>query len=841
MTTQTQLQRHPGRPSTDHLAVTLIEKQLDQALRKVAPLWPLKHFVAVNPFLGIAEQSFAEAAKTMEKVAGARMTMPRSFYLEAMRAGRIRERDLLDALSEQGGKTATSQELQRFRALLRAAAATPASCIPTLADLAAKRSGNDWARLLDERFSAWAAAYFDEGQATWSNPWQHLAPYAAWHSENALDRAPELLGLRGYREEVKQLPIAPLHAAAWALDLLDISGAALDAYLHRLAMRSGGWLAYARYKMWQGELHERPDTSALEMLAIALVSEALLLKGLADDELHQEWKQALLAHTQTHSQERGWDLDMVLQSAYEKAWQRGLIARLDASKGESVETQKQVQAAFCIDVRSERFRRAFESVDPGIETLGFAGFFGFAIEYLPLGAEKGLARCPVLLKPQHCIAEGLQEARDEELDRHRFLRGKIQAARHAWKAFKMGAISCFAFVGPVGLAFLAKLIGDSFALGRSLPRPAGEGLDARAVKRLAPELQVREQQGRRYGMDAETRLAMAEGVLRAMSLTKDFARLVLLVGHGSTSANNPHATGLDCGACGGHTGEANARVAAAVLNDPAVRRGLIDKGIHIPEETIFVAGLHDTTRDEVHLYEESSIPASHAADLLQLRAWLERAGSQTRLERAPLLKVDAGASSERKILARSKDWSQTRPEWGLAGCAAFIAAPRRHSAGLDLEGRCFLHSYEWRQDEEFRVLELILTAPVVVASWISLQYYASTVDNRVFGSGNKTLHNVVGTLGVLEGKGGDLRSGLPLQSLHDGEKFVHEPMRLNVMVAAPMEAINAVLIKHPAVKTLFDQKWMHLFTLDEAGKVSARYVGDLRWRRSEGTRGLLAA
>jgi uncharacterized protein YbcC (UPF0753/DUF2309 family) len=199
------------------------------------------------------------------------------------------------------------------------------------------------------------------------------------------------------------------------------------------------------------------------------------------------------------------------------------------------------------------------------------------------------------------------------------------------------------------------------------------------------------------------------------------------------------------------------------------------------------------------------------------------------MERAALLGVPKGKNTERQVIARSRDWSQVRPEWGLAGNAAFIAAPRRRTHGVDLGGRAFLHNYDWRMDTNFSVLELIMTAPMVVASWINLQYYGSTVNNRAFGAGNKTLHNVTGVLGVLEGNAGDLRVGLPWQSVHDGSRFVHEPLRLNVFIEAPVEAINAVIEKHPAVRDLADHHWIHLFAISDDGRALQRYQGQLRW------------
>jgi uncharacterized protein YbcC (UPF0753/DUF2309 family) len=243
---------------------------------------------------------------------------------------------------------------------------------------------------------------------------------------------------------------------------------------------------------------------------------------------------------------------------------------------------------------------------------------------------------------------------------------------------------------------------------------------------------------------------------------------------------------------------------------------------------VFLPALHDTTTDEVRLYDVDRVPPQRRAELDRLRGWLGAAAALTRAERAARLGIDPSASPDRAVIARSRDWSEVRPEWGLAGNAAFVAAPRRTTAGRDFGGRVFLHSYDWRQDEDFRVLELIMTAPMVVASWINLQYFGSTVNNRAFGSGNKVLHNVVGTIGVLEGNGGDLRTGLPWQSVHDGSRFVHEPVRLSVFIDAPVEAIERVIARHQGVRDLVENRWVHLFALDGDGPILG-YAGGGTW------------
>ena len=401
--------------------------------------------------------------------------------------------------------------------------------------------------------------------------------------------------------------------------------------------------------------------------------------------------------------------------------------------------------------------------------------------------------------------------------------------KQIWRSFKSGAISCFSFVSPIGLSYLPKLFTDAFGLTRPVPHPNNSGLAKSVSKQKNVSLEVAKHEHLTVGVPLEQQIQMAKNALNAMSLTENFARFVLIVGHGSTTVNNPHATGLDCGACGGHSGEANAKVAVAVLNNKAVRKQLKLENINIPNDTFFLACLHDTTTDEISIYNELNVPNHQTQYLIELKKSLTKAGHAARAERALRMTIEGNVDAA--IKSRSKDWSQVRPEWGLAGCTAFVVAPRERTKNLNLGGQSFLHSYDWKKDEGFSILELIMTAPMVVTNWINMQYYASTVDNKHFGSGNKTLHNVTAGLGVLEGYSGDLRVGLPLQSVHDGENYQHEPVKLNVIIEAPLEAMNAILEKHKHVRNLCDNEWLHLLAMDAEGKVAHRYIGKLNWEK----------
>jgi uncharacterized protein YbcC (UPF0753/DUF2309 family) len=770
----------------------------DQAAHAIPPMWPLEATVAVNPFLGQTEEPLAKVAARLARVAGIRVTQPREKILAALQAGEVLDEDIDAAIAAMGA----SGKVNRAEVRAAAGEAAPAPArLPCVADLAAEVSGTDWPALVADRIGTWAGSYFDAGQALWSTaPGQEA--FDCWQTFAARDLAPEIAGLGSFTARVAALPQPARRTLSQACDLLGITPAAAGTYFHQLLLDLAGWGQLARKQLFDAELRGETDAIVTDLLTLRLVWEAALFEK-HEARIADKWAEVRAAHEAPVEAEAHHLLDAVLQTAMELAFQRRLADTLEAAQPAPRGARPSVQAAFCIDVRSERFRRALEAQDPRIETFGFAGFFGVGAAHRDAASDVIEARLPVLLTPQIASESPDPQALDRRLG--------ARAAR-AWGRFRQAAVSSFAFVEASGPLYAGKL------LQGALHHAAKEGPSARP--QLAAEI------------DRATRAQMAGTILRAMSLTQNFAPVVLLVGHGAHVTNNAHASALQCGACGGYAGDVSARLLAGLLNDRDVRADLVATGIDIPADTRFVAGLHDTTRDTVTLYE-TDLETPLAPDTSrQLQVWLQAAGRQTVAERGTRL---SGVTRPEDVLRRALDWAEVRPEWGLAGCASFIAAPRHRTEAASLGGRAFLHTYDWRRDEGFGTLELILTAPVVVASWISLAYYGAVVAPQVFGGGNKLLHNVCGGVGTLEGNGGVLRAGLPWQSVHDGEGFQHEALRLSVVIEAPTEAINDILARHAGVKALFDNGWLHLIAMDDEGRLAQRYNGDLTWQTMRGS------
>ena len=792
-----------------------LERCIATACRAIAPTWPLDRFIAVNPHWGRVAQTFEDAGQRLARVTGSRLWMPREYYRELWERDEITRADLQQAVTESASNLTVTEVIDSLRT---AAAARP---LPLLTDCIGSDGetyqGPQWRETITHQLSQHCASYFDADQSDWK-PGRTGSLYGAWldiarhdHGVAHLMRAPH------WTQRVQQLPPEPMNAIALALAELQVPRALIAEYLEATLDRIGGWAAWCAYRRWQAELAGGTEDSLHDLLAIRVASEWLADNGArGPGSAWQAWQVRLAAwasrdacpHARTGA---------VWQRAHEIAYQRSLLQRLSVPAAKPDDDVPNVQAAFCIDVRSEVFRRALEWSDPSIRTIGFAGFFGLPIDYTPLGTNAKRPQLPGLLAPALSVTETSGSAAKDQALRER--RASRLRAPMSWASLTRWPASAFAWVETMGLAYAGSLLRRTLAPQLQPAVSDQEGLRSK------------EASGLRLALDAglHDRAALAARILQAMGLTSGFARLVLLAGHGSTSANNAHAAGLDCGACCGQTGEVNARALATLLNDVEVRRELgSTHGISITSETWFVAALHDTTLDEVRLFDMQGLPATHRPDVEQLTLRLAAAGQRARAERAPALGLAADDPDAllRAIRRRASDWAETRPEWGLANNAAFIAAPRARTRMANLEGRAFLHDYDWRKDAGEGVLELIMTAPVVVAHWINLQYFASTVEPRRFGSGTKVLHNVVGgRLGVFEGNGGDLRIGLPLQSVHDGQRWMHEPLRLSVFIAAPREALERVIARHEVVRNLVENRWIHLFRFDEEGGIEQRVGG----------------
>lgn len=763
-----------------------LRAEIEAVCARIPPLWDLANYVAVNPFLGFAGEAMPTAAQEIWDGIGGRLLPRLAYYRQRYQEGAFDQRDLAQAATRVGRDAATLEAILAGTAPMTM---RPTQRVLTFAERYDQRTGGDWSNTLIRHTALWCSVQAAKKTA------ETNGLYASWREAAQVDRSLEASGLAGWRTWARTLPVTAEEAIAVMLIRLGVTPTERSRYLYRLLGGVFGWACYWRRASWAVGA-PASDTLA-DLLAIRICSDAALVDLLVTTPLPSVTTSAPVE-------------DETVLALFQEALEDGYASRLlgkirAATPEESNVTRPVLQAAFCIDVRSELLRRHLEAQHPAIQTIGFAGFFGVSIDWEANGVSS--ARCPVLLQPGLKL-QSLAPAP-----------GNLSAVVKAIQQTP----ATFTYVELLGLAYGLTLAGDALQWRRH-----AENDETHAPFTLQPVVNGR-------GVPLATRVAIAAGILKNMGLRQRFARLILLCGHGSSSTNNPHAAGLDCGACGGHSGAINSRVAALLLNDPDVRAGLVTHGWTIPADTYFVPGLHNTTLDEVTLLDTDQIPATHQADQQQLEQWLAIAGKAVRAERAGSLGLGKtpGNWLDRLIKRRAQDWSEVRPEWALARNAAFIAARRSRTRGVDLQGRTFLHDYDWTTDPDNSILTLILTAPMVVASWINLQYFASTVDNEMFGCGTKALHNRIGSLGVVLGNGGDLRTGLARQSVQapDGSWY-HEPLRLQVVVEAPCARIDAVLGANPAVNDWVENGWVRLFALDRESACVQRLTPDAGWQKT---------
>jgi len=658
----------------------------------------------------------------------------------------------------------------------------------------------------------WLQAFFDQAQATIYMPMQNHGLYVAWKNVARFDE--KLYGKDIIKQKwITELPECPEQAVFELLTSLEIPVKDWEQFLILMLTTLPGWAAYIKYRTdWSGSDYSYSNkVSQADYLAIRLATAFLLWP---ESKLLLKWHQkakekALLKKSPMENIE-----------LFENKYQRFLLKNI-LPQSPAEQRTPLVQLVFCIDVRSEPFRRALESTGD-YETYGFAGFFGIPVSIKDNVTHETYGSCPVLLLPQHKVCKTKHFSNKEELkkDYDRYI--ILKTFKQFYQSLKYNFTTPFALVETLGL-----YAGAWMALRTFFPITACD--IKKSISSCIRPLPVMPPDYSTDDIKFTDQCTYAESALRMMGLTKDFSSMVVLCGHGSTTQNNAYATALDCGACAGRHGGANACILAKILNDIKVRKALFENGVIIPESTCFIGAEHNTTTDEVILYGLKDLQT-----LDKLKNDLKTAKELNSQWRCKEMDVEKNSDSVCHTLSRSNDWAQVRPEWGLAGNAAFIVGPRYLTKNSNLKGRAFLHSYDYTQDIQGASLRTILTAPMVVAQWINMQYLFSTLDNVAYGSGSKITHNITGKLGIMQGSASDLMNGLALQSVYSTDsQAYHQAQRLITLVYAPRNLIENVILTEKVLIKLFGNGWALLTCIDPETQQSYFLRRDLTWQKTD--------
>lgn len=766
-----------------------ILKSIDEASKVIGKTWPLYSFVTSNPLSGYENLPFADAVDLAKKHLNAEMFLEASLYRKAWQQGEIGEEELVPLLNKNGFTESPEFYLEQMESQNRTEV---------------KNCSHD----LDRIMAKWLAAFMDEGLAEWEMPNKEDGFYKAWRK------------LAKYDDEIlvkdsQKIPKTSSKALEYVLR--DISKEEYtNIFTYHLATLPG----------WTGYINYRSESNSLWQQAYPINLEDYLGVRLW---IAQQIDTPILPQNDHSGEDKSIaKLQYIWLKAWESSWQKMLVKTLER---ESVTVKPSTQSdqlpdaqlVFCIDTRSELIRRNVESKG-NYETFGYAGFFGIAMDYTDLN--DGLTRksCPPIVSSAYTVSEIPQAAKDKEMKAYERKNEVFKFIEYFLKRMKNMLPSAFGFVEGSGFYY-----GLSLLVRTGLP-----GYFYRLKKNNAssheticePKIGSTNVPG-----DSDFGIPLAEKVAivkSAFDLTgwSDFAPLVLFVGHGSHSANNPFGSSLDCGACAASPGRHNARMLAKLANLPDVRAILAsDHSIYIPETTIFLGAEHNTTTDEIVIFD-SEVPDTHKAQLGKVKSDLKSAQITATQDR-----LGTNRGSVALAQRKANNWGETRPEWGLAKNAGFIVAPRALTKNENLDSRCFLHSYDWEMDMTGKALEGIMQGPMVVTQWINNHYYFSTVDNNTFGGGSKITHNITGKFGVVQGNGGDLKMGLPLQSLRQSDdEMYHQPLRLSVVIQAPVARVTEILSRNENLKTLLDNEWIYVMVMDPTQQNAIkRYEKNLTW------------
>lgn len=737
-------------------------------------------------------------------------------------------------------------------------------------DLLLRVTGTDIDLLVNPILIRFCAAFVDQGIAQWPLPNREKGFFHAIATLCRTTASPERW-LRRLGREMARLQATCTTALASiqeSLAALGVPEIEWSAFIQETFLALRGWGGIIQQMETRGDRVAQPIPagSLTEFLAVRLLLERFALAQAAEESmgymgplasLRDELRQRFPPPTQPSEEQRalvvfqlaqvfGWSPNLlyrrgaaqwseliqeiegfngierrrILHVAYEKRFREQALDSLALHALHSRQPQSarpRFQVITCLDEREESFRRHLEETDSDCETLGAAGFFGVAMYYRGAANARFVPLCPIVIRPRHYVEEHPDESK-EETRRRRTARRVFGTALHHIHVGTRGI-----FTGALLTAGLGALAAIPLVARTLFPRLAARvGARLTRLIHLVPRTQLRlerdmsetDSHSEPQGFTLDEMTDIAERQLREYGLISNLARLVLMIGHGSRSMNNPHESAYDCGACGGSAGGANARALAVMLNDPRVRAGLTARGLIIPADTWFLGALHNTCNESVKVFDADRLPDSHREDFSHAHRTIERALGANAHERARRFKSApltlTFAASREHMENRAEDLAQARPELGHATNALCVVGRRERTRGLFFDRRAFLVSYVPTQDDaEQTILARILAAAVPVCAGINLEYYFSRVDSIGWGCGTKLAHNIAALVGVMDGASSDLRTGLPWQMVE-----IHEPMRLLIVVETTPEAMVRLMSRDETIRRLVHNEWVQLAVLD---------------------------
>lgn len=765
---------------------------------------PLKDFVHHNTLHAFQNLEFKEALKKASKIFGYKVTLTLDEYRRYLASGRINPSILERVIIQHKSSKDLGLWLEKAKTKVYDTEVSPR--IGILRGYWKYEYKIDMDSLVHPILFRVLCSYLDQGISMWGFP---ISENGFLDSLREIERKSFTSFFKSKR--AKAILLSKSYSIESLLKMLIGDKTLFEQYIFDQQFAHQGWSGMV------ASIENNPDT-LLDTRKITLkeliIFELLLEIDALDALLGENW-QPLVSRVKEYpiplfSKVPTSELDEVLailQEAFEWSYYdpilRGISLKTEKCEKRDI-PQKSFQAMFCIDDRECSFRRHIEKLDPQCETFGTPGFFGVEFFYKPEHGKFYTKLCPAPVTPQYLIKE-LDSVDKRQTDVH--------FTKHSHSLLPGWLIT-----HTIGFW-------SAFRLFLNIFRPTMSPATATSLKHMDKfskltilnEDKNHKENGLQVGFTIEEMADRVEGLLKSIGLVKNFAPIVYVVGHGSSSVNNPHYAAYDCGACCGRPGSVNARVICAMANNPKVRAVLSVRGLEIPETTQFLGALHDTTRDEIVFYDEASLSPEHAVWHQANEKLFKEALDFNAKERSRRFEsIDSTLSAEeihQKILIRSVSLFEPRPELNHATNALCIVGRRSLSEDLFLDRRSFLNSYDYRIDPEGNFLFNILKAAAPVCGGINLEYYFSRVDNQKLGAGTKLPHNVMGLVGVANGIDGDLRPGLPSQMIE-----VHDPVRLLIMVEHYPDIVLKTIQKAPETYEWFINEWVRLVAVEPETK-----------------------